>query len=582
MNVHRISPGDATKRTPHIAIVGGGQSARWFLFALTERLARGERALQGCRLTIIEAQTEVGTGLAWSRRNALEEHLASLPAKMSRWSFGERQQVQFQRTLGLLRELGLSVELITGEEALTLEQRAEHFEIGLASAPSVTADYVILATGYGQRAWRSRALPESLLDGRPGVHGSPWPAKALQDAVLEGGGSRPKHVLILGSYLNGIDAALSLAVKTGRFVPDTEGRLRYEASEGFKVTLGSRTGQLPKVWGREATSPYQPRWFTAERLQETFQTSGSGRLLSIDTTLEMLGDELAEAAGRQRVRRRGAPVRRRIRAWQRHLARADKAETLRRDIAAVLTTGKPYGGYEHMRVVEWQTCIDAAIQLWSENSPWFSAEDHLYFDRELRTTFFNTMLPMTLGNALQIEAMMRSGHLEVIALGRGYELHPVTDPVWRVSVTYGDVLGRSHTRRFTDVVDATGQYSSIEAHPSPLIQFMLGNGLIQPGLRAFRSTEGLSVPPDKKRSVITRGEQAYLVTGGIYVNPKTGEVIPRGTYELESSGSNRTAMYAMGPNVCGQFTDAQSLGQTQRDSLRIVADLCRKLSQQQP
>ncbi|MFY2563332.1 hypothetical protein ACN469_37390 [Corallococcus terminator] len=578
------------KPAPHIAIIGGGQSARWFLFALTEQLARGVQALQGSRLTIIEGQSEVGTGLAWSRRNALEEHLASLPARMSRWSFGERQQVQFHRTLGFLRELGLSVDLRLGQEAMTMEQKGERLEIGLASAPSVSADVVVLATGYGQRAWRNRALPEAMLDGRPGVHISPWPASALQQAVFDGCDSiseaRPKHVLILGSYLNGIDAALSLAVKVGRFQPDADGRLHFEAPAGFRITLGSRTGQLPKVWGREPSSPYQPRWFHAERLQQVFESTERGRLLPMDATLELLGDELAEASGRKRALpvaaggRRNEPMRRRIGAWQRHLARGDKAEMLRRDIAAVMTSGKPFGRYEDTHICAWQNCIDSAIQLWSENSPWFCAEDHLYFDRELRTTFFNTMLPMTLGNALQIEAMMRSGHLNVVALGRGYELQPVTDRVWRTSVSYGTELGRPGLMNVTDVVDATGQYSAIEAHPSPLIQAMLGNGLIQPGLRAFRGegTGASEVPPGKRRSIIERRGKAYLSTGGIYVNPKTGEVIPRSSHELDYEGPDRTTLYAMGPNVCGQFTDAQSLGQTQRDALRIVADLCRKLS----
>lgn len=571
----------------HIVVVGGGQSARWVLFALAEQLARGIQTLRGGKVTVIEGQAEFGTGLAWSRRYALEDHLANLATPLGRCSYGERQQQQFQSTVSLLQELGLSVTLLAGEEALQLSQAGSQQQIHLASGHQIEADFVVLATGYGRPPWPARVLRDTIFDGYPGVHNSPWPAKVLQEAIFDGCGpiseARPKHVLILGSYLNAIDAALSLALKVGEFRPDPDGRLQYEGPPGLRIVMGSRSGQLPRVWGQEPSSSRQARWFCEERLQEAFEWSDAGRFLPIDTALQLLSDELAAATEEDdplvaAMRRRDVPIRRRIEAWQRRLARCDRAETLRRDIAAVMTSGKPFGSYAETRHCRWQSVIDGAMQLWSEYSPAFSAEDQMFFDLDLRTTFFNHMLPMTLNNAVQVEAMMRAGHLSVVALGRHYKLQPLSDGADRLTLSFVDNGGRFRVLPFTDVVDATGQCSDIERHPSSLIQNMLRSGIIQPALRAFRGngkpTGTVSV--GSGRSTIMRGGKSYLVTGGIFVNPKTCEVIPRDCDDMSHSRLSPGGLYAMGPNVVGQFIDAQSLGQTQRDARRIASDICRK------
>jgi hypothetical protein len=571
----------------HIVVIGGGQSARWLLFGLAEQLARGEQALRGGKITVIESRAEFGTGLAWSQDYALEDHLASRATPLSRGSYGARQQQQFRDTLTLLQELGLSATLLPGQEALRLCQSGARLVTHLASGLTVEADFVVLATGYGQPPWPARALQGSIFKGHPGVHNSPWPAKALQEAVFQGSEpisvANPKHVLILGCYLNAIDAALSLALKVGTFRQDKAGRMQFEAPKGFKIVMGSRSGQLPRVWGQEPPSQYQPRWFCEERLQESLEWSKGDCFLPIDTALQLLSDELAVAAEEQQsvaARRRSVPIRLRIGAWRRLLARGDRAETLRRDIATVMTSGKPFGSYADTRLSRWQTAIDGAMRLWSEYSAAFCAEDQIFFDAELRTSFFNHMLPMTLNNAVQIEAMMRAGCLSVIALGRNYELQPMPGRDVGFTLSFVDELGRLRVSTFSDVVDATRQYSDIDRHPSALIQDMLRSGIIQPALRAFRGNGNQSnrVSPASQETIVTRGGKSYLVNGGIFVNPKTCEVIPRGNDDVSYSGLNPGGLYAMGPNLVGQFIDAQSLGQAQYDARRIASDICRKQS----
>lgn len=577
----------STRPSPHIVVVGGGQSARWLLFALAEQLARGAPALRGGRVTVIEGRTEFGTGLAWSGHYALEDHLASRATPLSRRTYGDQQQRQFQSTVELLQELGVSVTLLPGQEAVSFSQDGARQEVQLASGRTLGADFVVLATGYGRPPWPARALRDPVFAGRAGIHHSPWPAQTLQEAVFEGSTplseTCPKRVLILGSYLTAIDTALSLALRAGAFRPGADGRLQFEAPAGFALVIGSRSGQLPKVWGQEPPAPHQPRWFNEEKLSAAIESSERGRFLPIDTALQLLGAEVAEALAEEPSatrsgRRLRALTRRRIRAWQRRLAGSDTAETLRQDIASVMASGQPFGSYAETRYCRWQAVIISAIRLWSEFSPAFCAEDQIFFDRELRTTFYNHMLPMTLNSAIQIEAMMRSGHLSVVALGRDYQLQPTSDRDARLLLSFTDARGRPQAAAFSDVVDATGLCSDIERHPSPLIQSMLESGNIQPALRAFRGdASAVAVAAaDTRRPIITLGHKSYLVGGGIFVNPKTCEVIPRGTQDESYRGPDHAGVYAMGPNLIGQFVDAQSLGQAQRDARRIASDICRK------
>lgn len=569
--------------SPHIVVIGGGQSARWLLFALAEQLARSGQGLCGGRVTIIEGQDEFGTGLAWSHRVALEDHLASVPAPLGRCDFGDQQRRQFHGTASFLEEMGLPVILLPRQEAVTLCRAGARLKIDLASGVAMQADYVVIATGYGPPPWRGRALDETIFGGHPGAHYSPWPARAFQEAVFDGGGliseERPKRVLILGSYLNAIDAALSLALKAGTFRTGRDGFLEYHAQSEFSLVMASRSGQLPRVWAQGPLPSHQARLFCEERLQESLEESERGRFLAIDTALELLSDEVAAAAGDHPsvvARRRRVPIRRRIAAWQRQLAGGRRGERLRSDITAAMANGNRDGRAE-AHECGWQSAIDAAIRLWSEYSTAFCAEDQLFFDRELRTTFFNHMLPMTFTNALQLEAMIRAGCLSIVTLGTEYNLQPVPDETYSFTLYFADKQRSAQLLTFTDVVDATGHHPDLLKRPSPLIKSMLTGGIIQPVLRPFRGRRPSNgVVPGLDRHIVRRGEKFYLSGGGIFVNPETREAIPRESVDMGYSGPNTGVVYAMGPNLVGQFADAQSIGQVQYDARKIAADIARK------
>lgn len=574
----------------HVIVVGGGQSARWLLYLFAEQLARDPGPMAGLRITVVESGPEFGTGLAWNRDNVLEAHLASRADLVTRWQYGDQQKRQFTGTAELLREMGAQVTTLVNEEVVDLAATGTGFDLALRSGATLAANFVVLATGYGTGPWRGKAaqLDHPSLAGMDGVHRSPWPARDLQQAVFATGKPQAKRVLLLGSYLTAVDTAVTLALHAGKFHTEENGRFAYTGPVDFHVHMASRTGLLPTVWGREVATPWMLRRFTEDAVKKLLEPTPQGQFISLDAALRLLGEELAEAA--QEIDGRVPSVlsrlhnpARRLRAFRKLMSRRNAAETLDGTIAELLSGNGASASYNSLRHCGWQAPIDKAIALWNECSPWFPAEDVARFDAELRSTFFNYMLPMTLNSALELGAMMRSGHLSCGALGAGYKLLAAPDGQRGVAVHRPSADGGTEVSLFTDVIDATGHEWDIEQNPSPLFRSLLARKLIQPALRQFRHCARQGTLQDASQDsaaprgrIIERGGRRFLRSDGVHANPRTCESIPANHVDPDYSRGAKTGLYAMGPNLAGQFADAQSIGHARRDATRIVEDLRRK------
>jgi uncharacterized NAD(P)/FAD-binding protein YdhS len=579
---HLAAGAPAAARDQHVVVIGGGQSARWLLYLFAEQLARDPGPMTGVRITVVESGPEFGTGLAWNRDNVLEEHLASRADLVTRWQYGDQQKRQFAGTSELLREMGAQVTTMVNQEVVDLAATEHGFDLALDSGATLAANFVVLATGYGTRPWRGKAaqLDHPAFAGMQGIHRSPWPARALQQAVFGGGQAQARQVLLLGSYLTAVDTAVTLALQAGKFSKDQNGRLAYEGPADFHVRMASRTGLLPTVWGRESARPWMLRHFTESAVRQLREPTPQGQFVSLNAALRLLGEELAAAAREidghvPSVLARLHNPARRLRAFRKLMSRRDAAATLDGTIAELVSGEGATGTYTSLRHCGWQAPIDKAIALWNECSPWFPAEDVARFDAELRSTFFNYMLPMTLNSALELGAMMRSGHLSCLALGPGYALRPAPDGGRGVALHRAGPDGATEVSLFTDVIDATGHEWDIEQNTSPLFRSLLARKLIQPALRPFRDG-ALHARPAPKGSIVERGGRHFLRSDGVHANPRTCESIPATHVEQDYSRGARMGLYAMGPNLAGQFADAQSIGHARRDATRIVQDLRRK------
>ncbi|SOU07484.1 hypothetical protein [Xanthomonas arboricola] len=548
----------------HLAIVGGGQAAKWLLFGLAERLARGERSLSQLRISVFERGWEFGTGFAWSRHNTLAEHETSLAAPISRVAFGDDQRRQFQDTVSLLREHGLIVDLRRGIEIASIQRENGALHLSITGGDSVRADAVVLASGHWQ--------PRDPLEGAPGYHVSPWPAAKLQEDVcgrwLREGARASKRVLVLGTYLNALDAVISLSHRVGRFIEEADGGLRFEGPRQFSIVMGSRRGSLPRVWGR-APSLRPARVLTAAALESLRGAANAEGFVPLDACIELLEQEIALEQGQRPslrlLRVAAGPGRKRC--------AADTTIGLRHRLASDLRAAfAPESGsrrYADTLRVPWQVALFSTLPVLSEYSHALCAEDEFDFDQRLRTRLFHHAMPMTLHSARKLQALMASGHLQVMALGPHYACVP---NLQGVVLTSPALEALREIQEFTDVVRAYAGSGDIRHHPTSLVQGALRSGILQPAARYFRNPDHADTIAVRKgaSALIERRRGPALVVGGVDVNPGTREVIGA---DSEFATADQPLLFAMGPLLIGQFLDAHSIGQLIRDSGRILDTL---------
>ncbi|MCK1326626.1 FAD/NAD(P)-binding protein [Bradyrhizobium sp. 156] len=555
----------------HVLIIGGGQSCRWLLFAFLEHLLRNEGVPAVGQITVIEKRHTIGVGQAWSPDNALPEHLATIPTPLSRSAYGAEQSIQFQRTADALRRVGLRVDLKIDHVATAVRRREEGYEVNTANGQRLVADIVVLAIGASERYVPSRVLTALGLAKGNGIHLSPWPARCLQRAVFEtaapGGRPTGPRVLVLGSYLTAVDAALSLALHAGRFLPERDNSIRFEAHTNFSVVLASRFGQLPKIWRQVASEFPSLAEFGPDWLAQAKRSGDTGSHIPLEAALDLLGPALPISRGL-------APLRTRVRAWLARERQCDPVEALRTEIAAASQFSERNGSRLQKPVALTPWGLDEALRVLSEISPYFCAEDQLFFDRSMRTSVFNNLLPMALPTAMQIEALIQSGHLQVIALGQRCKIHESEFASGTYELRRLERHGMASLDTFSDIVDATTKDQGAFADGSALLFSMAQQGLLAQGLRGFRSRDTAlrlaALVPDSQ--VVWAAGAPWWQADGIFVDPQTCAVL-HGGRGVVSAGASR--LYAMGAMLGNQFVDAQSLGQAHRDASRIATDIFR-------
>lgn len=491
---------------PRLAVIGGGQAAKAILFAVAEAAAAGRLDWRGVEIVVLERGEEFGVGLAWSRRSALPEHISSLSSPQPRVVYGDGQKRQVEGCVALLADLGVRVQLSPLTEVIALSPAASRWRLRTAGGETLFADAVALATGH----W----------DGPPAVPGAlrPWPAHALQAAHVRAGGGR---VRIVGAGLTAVDAAITLAVGVGRFERRPDGRFVYAPARPLAVTLVSRSGCLPRVWG--APPPPNPGLAAAARTALDAIVARAGRL-PLAAALDVFA-RAAEEAGLPvggTPFGRGAAMLTRLAALATDEAAraADPIATLAADLAAVLPDGGPVSA-DRLKALPEQAFLLGLLPIVSETFHALDADDYAVFQARLRGPFYRRAMPMGLDSALRIQALVRAGVLSV--------------------------------RRYADagsepadlVVDATGQTPDIARRADPLWQGLLAGGFVREAVR-----------PDR--------EGRFVSCGGIAVDPRTRRA---------KSARAAPPLYAMGAATLGLFVDAQGIGHVQRDAAEILADL---------
>lgn len=445
---------------PDVVIVGGGAGGVAVVLHLIEQAKKG-RVLH--EMAIIEKRDILGPGLAFStdcHGTILNMHSDTMgiynenPRDYTQWrkshedgpfpsrvDYGTYLQERWLRAIEEAHGLGITIASVQASVTDIDRVGDSSFTVTLDNHSTLTACSVVLALG------NFTGSANAHLVGKPGYLPNPWPTTQLRAVPPTA------HVLVVGSRLSAVDAALYLA-DNGHQGP---------------ITFMSRSGKLPRVQGDPVPNP---RRYVLHELARQVEGNPDESLLRLTSALV---EELSLATGGD---------------WSWMLERDSPLEQLETDLAAA-QDGR----------VRWQSILNGTAPVieryWNSLSP---TSQQLFMEK-FNSAWMTYRHAMPVKNAKRVLNLLKRSQLQVI---RGDSIS--WDGMFKAKTSAG-VLEVPY------VVEATGQESHLNRIDSPLLKSAVAKGLLTPhaaggvvvDFQSLQATKGLYV-----MGSLTRGTHFYV------------------------------------------------------------------------
>jgi len=573
----------------NFAIIGGGLTATAMLcqFAnkVQKKLAEGQLNPAGLCIQIYEKQAVFGPGFPHSDRYVLPFHITNMcaadmgilegrPEDFQNWVIdnseklearfgfaavaaaeqtasqplcrhypraimGEYLKARFQEALLAAQQAGLAVTLYSASEVVDLCRKGDRLTLrikNLASGKYFTrdADRVLLATGHWfEKNDQSRYFP------------SPWPAKRLLDGIPPNA-----KIAVLGTSLSAIETLLTLTSE-GWFVRSDSGELSYiPPAVSRKFVLYSRRGLLPKVRGKMGR--HKNRFLNRKNLDRLLSENRGN--LKLKPVFDLLNSELEAAYGR--------PI-----DWIEIINPTGKPQDLLQGYIKDAVTGDGADGE-----LIWQTILHQCFDMVRDVYLNLALAERKRFDDNYTSVFFTHAATQPVINAEKLLALMKAGLVEVVKLGKNYQL--IKDEAnGYYEFVYRDDRGNFKKDAYRYLVNARGQEKSIKTDPSALTNNLINSGTAL--IEEFRSVDRPSPGGDHVCPGPEIAGETYK-TGSIWIDPDTHLIIQAGS--ADKPAPSRT-IYAVGAMTRGQIIDASMARGIVRATSRIAADIIDHLIQ---
>ncbi|MCW5801086.1 MAG: hypothetical protein KIT31_01640 [Deltaproteobacteria bacterium] len=453
-----------------LVIVGAGAAGTHVLAALAQRKRLDLRSIG-----VVEAGDDPGPGLAYGDGAHPLHTFGRVPTR--RRERGDELRVQLARSLHTLRERGIAVALHERCPARALHRDGDGWVLDTRRAP-IAADACVLAVGH----WHVHALAHlrRAVDWR-------WDIRRLA-AITD-----DEDALVLGASQSAIDLAIALA---------------HRGSYRGTITLASRTGLLPRVWGYVGDAS-MPRHL--DRLRSAAATN-----VRLEDILTAVRADLDDAGG----------------SWSDFHTPGDGLAVLRADLAAARASKAA------RREIPWQAVLFPTVPAVFDLFPRLPAEDRLAIVPHTYAALRH-LEAVHIANAQRILDLADAGRLRCVALGPA----PPAPHEDAHHVHLGADL-RAHR-----ILDARGHDPHIaHASDAPFLHQLLADGHVVPARIPYATR------PD---------DNHHLDTGGIWLDPTTFTT-------LGGSGVPTPNLHALGPLAIGQLPVYLGLWALRRQAAAIA------------
>ena len=214
----------------------------------------------------------------------------------------------------------------------------------------------------------------------------------------------------------------------------------------------------------------------------------------------------------------------------------------------------------------WQTVLHQTFDVVRELYLHLTFEERKRFDRNYSSVFFTHAAVQPTVNAEKLLALMKSGLVKVVKLGKKYRLIKNKDPVC-YALIYKDVEGTEKKDVYHYVVDARGQKKSLESDPSALAKNLRLSGTVQTTeIRPVVKKEYLK----SKTAAGSKSTVQIYETGSIWIDPVSHKIMQMGS---DNTMAPSNAIYAVGAMTRGQIIDASMARSIVQSTARIAKDI---------
>lgn len=525
-----------------MAIIGSGATAIYVLKHIKDNVKILRPEIQS--ITIFERGGYMGMGMPYSPEttdiynlaNISSEEIPELPMTFGNWlrkqdgsvlsdlnvtklpiddsevysrlALGSYLREQYLTLIHGLDVEGISIEEIQSEEVkdIELDMKRQYVAVRTDKKAYHNFSKVIIATGH---AWNEDDRPES------GYYASPWP---IQKLLPTKGETYNYAIGTLGASLSAFDVVTSLAHRHGKFLENGKG-LSYrlnEGAHGFKMILHSSEGWLPHLQ-YEQQEPLREiyRYTSREEMLSCINEKG---FLKIDTFYEKVcRSALIKALKKDGLEKKAGKLEGADFGFKEFIGMmadeheyADSFEGMKKEMVTALdsiTNNKP---------IHWMETLDDLMYCLNFHAELLSAEDLLFFRKEVSSFLMNVIAALPLSSAHILLALYEAGCIALVS-GKVKVLEDNENSgKTRIEVeTEEDEKDIMEYRMF---IDCAGQ-KSVQLDDFPFAS-LVGSGHLRRARAKIENVTNLTslLKGADSESIFADKDSHYLYTGGIDID----------------------------------------------------------------
>lgn len=529
-------------KNKRLAIIGSGPTALYLLKHISDNITHLQNEIHS--ISIFEKGKYMGMGMPYNPEttdkynlaNISSEEIPELPERFVDWlriqnkdllkkwnitqfpiqeselysrlALGQYFHEQYQLLITKLKQGGFIIKELVNHKVIDVAvgNKKTKVKVIIENSESYEFDKIVIATGHH---WPNK---DEL---KRGYFASPWPIKKLIPKTAE---FYNFPIGTLGASLSAFDVVTSLAHRHGEFVKTKDGLVfnLHKKAKGFKIILHSAQGWLPHLqYDQEEPMREIYRHTNREELLSLVDSKG---FLAIDTFFDKIcRPALIEAFCKDKKKKTIKLLEDPNFGFEDFInLMSEEHEYIDSFIGMEKEKKLALESIKNKKPIHWMETLDDLMYCLNFHTELLSAEDHLFFKKEIMPFQMNVIAALPISSANILLAMHNADCIDLIE-GKVTVIDAAkNDKETKIEIEKEN--GTVDTAAYKMFINCSGQEKiELENYPFPSME---KSGIIRKARAPFKKTPDFKKldNPDAEKNTFYKNKEAFLFTGGIDVD----------------------------------------------------------------